>query len=107
MQGRHRSLRSSRTVTGEHDPVYGAGPGSRRAPASDRRHCGPGAAVSAAPMQLWQMDVTASLFLADGRECKVTYYSALKARLRRAGPSGPGRDRTRKRGLVEGLREAA
>src|SRR6266496_1201583 len=24
-----------------------------------------------APMQLWQMDVTASLFLADGRECKV------------------------------------
>jgi transposase InsO family protein len=25
----------------------------------------------AAPMQLWQMDVTASLFLADGRECKV------------------------------------
>lgn len=23
------------------------------------------------PMQLWQMDVTASLFLADGRECKV------------------------------------
>src|SRR5215468_9355180 len=26
---------------------------------------------SAAPMQLWQLDVTASLFLADGRECKV------------------------------------
>ena len=24
-----------------------------------------------APMQLWQLDVTASLFLADGRECKV------------------------------------
>ncbi len=24
-----------------------------------------------APMQLWQMDVTASLFLADGRECKI------------------------------------
>jgi transposase InsO family protein len=23
------------------------------------------------PMQLWQMDVTASLFLADGRECKI------------------------------------
>jgi transposase len=23
------------------------------------------------PMQLWQLDVTASLFLADGRECKV------------------------------------
>jgi hypothetical protein len=22
-------------------------------------------------MQLWQMDVTASLFLADGRECKI------------------------------------
>ena len=25
----------------------------------------------AVPMQLWQLDVTASLFLADGRECKV------------------------------------
>jgi transposase InsO family protein len=24
-----------------------------------------------APMQLWQLDVTASLFLADGRECKI------------------------------------
>ena len=24
-----------------------------------------------APMQLWQLDVTASLFLASGRECKV------------------------------------
>jgi hypothetical protein len=24
-----------------------------------------------AAMELWQMDVTASLFLADGRECKV------------------------------------
>ena len=24
-----------------------------------------------APMELWQMDVTASLFLADGRECKI------------------------------------
>jgi transposase InsO family protein len=27
--------------------------------------------VRSAAMELWQMDVTASLFLADGRECKI------------------------------------
>jgi hypothetical protein len=34
------------------------------------RDNGPVARQSAA-MELWQLDVTASLFLADGRECKI------------------------------------
>ena len=54
------------------DGLPGAGPSRAIEPVSLRRRRDQYRRWErSAAMELWQMDVTASLFLADGRECKV------------------------------------